>query len=331
MATMFAFTPGEPAGIGPDLAVMIAQLPESHRLVAFTDPELLQQRAAQLKLPLNIVDAHATPPFSPGTLRVEPIKLLTRAEAGKLNPLNSPFVLNTIRSAVKAIQKGDYNALITGPIHKGVINQAGTPFSGHTEFLADLTHTQRVVMMLTTTFGEQQEHELRVALATTHLPLRDVPDVITKELLVEVIEILHHSLQQQYGIAHPTITICGLNPHAGEEGHLGDEEIRVIQPVIEQFRARGMKLIGPVPADTAFTKKQLSRSDATLAMYHDQGLPVLKHLGFGRAVNLTLGLPFIRSSVDHGTALDLAGTGQCDISSLLQAVKSAGTLSQKSH
>ncbi|NOR52279.1 MAG: 4-hydroxythreonine-4-phosphate dehydrogenase PdxA [Gammaproteobacteria bacterium] len=328
---MFAFTPGEPAGIGPDLAVMIAQQPESAQLVAFTDPELLEQRAELLKLPLHIVEAQSTLPFNPGTLRVEPIKLVTKATAGVLNPLNSPFVLNTISAAVKATQKGLYRALITGPIHKGVINQAGTPFSGHTEFLAELTHTRRVVMMLTTKYGEQQKDELRVALATTHLPLKDVPGMITKKLLIEVIEILHHSLQKQFGISHPSITVCGLNPHAGEGGHLGDEEIRIIQPVIEQLKKKGMKLLGPIPADTAFTQNQLNRSDAVLAMYHDQGLPVLKHLGFGRAVNLTLGLPIIRSSVDHGTALDLAGTGLCDKSSLLQAIKSAKQLSQNSH
>ena len=326
---MFAFTPGEPAGIGPDLAVMIAQRPESHRLVAFTDPELLQQRAKLLNLPLTILGANASQPFSPGNLRVEPIKLVTRATPGELTPLNSPFVLNTIRSAVAATQNGRYKALVTGPIHKGIINQAGTPFSGHTEFLADLTHTRKVVMMLTTTFGvhgAQDGQELRVALATTHLPLREVADAITPDLLIEVINILHQSLQQQYGIAHPTITICGLNPHAGEDGHLGDEEIKVMQPVIKQLRDKGMRLLGPIPADTAFTEKQLEKSDAILAMYHDQGLPVLKHLGFGRAVNLTLGLPFVRSSVDHGTALDLAGTGRCDISSLLQAIKSAQQL-----
>jgi len=323
---MFAFTPGEPAGIGPDLAVMIAQLPESHRLVAFTDPTLLQQRAKLLNLPLTILDASDTQPFSPGNLRVEPIRLITGVRAGELEQLNSPFVLNTISAAVAAIQKGRYSALVTGPIHKGIINRAGTSFSGHTEFLAELTHTNKVVMMLTTTYGAQDEQELRVALATTHLPLRKVADAITAELLIEIIEILHQSLQQQYGIAHPTITICGLNPHAGEDGHLGDEEIKVMQPVIKQLRDKGMKLLGPVPADTAFTEKQLEKSDAVLAMYHDQGLPVLKHLGFGRAVNLTLGLPFVRSSVDHGTALDLAGTGRCDISSLLAAIKSAQQL-----
>ncbi len=328
---MFAFTPGEPAGIGPDLAAMIAQLPESDGLVAFTDPQLLQQRAKLLKLPLTILDANDARPFEPGNLRVEPIKLITEATAGKLNPRNSPFVLNTISSAVAAIQNGRYSALVTGPIHKGIINQAGTRFSGHTEFLAELTHTRKVVMMLTTNYGIQDEQTLRVALATTHLPLREVADTITAVLLTEVIEILHHSLQQQYGIADPTITICGLNPHAGEEGHLGSEEIEVMQPVIKQLRDKGMRLLGPIPADTAFTENQLEKSDAVLAMYHDQGLPVLKHRGFGRAVNLTLGLPFIRSSVDHGTALDLAGTGRCDMNSLLQAIKSVQQLTSSTN
>jgi len=327
---MFAFTPGEPAGIGPDLAVMIAQRPESQQLVAFSDPELLQQRAELLKLPFSILEANSTAPFHKGTLRVRPVKLAAEAEAGKLNPLNSPFVLNTIREAVEETYAGKYSALITGPIHKGVINQAGTPFSGHTEFLAELTDTQRVVMMLTTPINATKGSELRVALATTHLPLREVADAISEELLVEVVDILHHTLQQQYSIPQPTITICGLNPHAGEGGHLGTEEITIIQPAIATCRARGMQILGPIPADTAFTERQIEKSDAILTMYHDQGLPVLKHLGFGRAVNLTLGLPFVRSSVDHGTALDLAGTGECDMSSLLHAIDSATLLTQSS-
>jgi 4-hydroxythreonine-4-phosphate dehydrogenase len=325
---MFAFTPGEPAGIGPDLAVMVAQRPESNQLVAFSDPQLLLQRAQLLGLPLTILPADSTAPFVPGNLRVAPVKLGIPAEAGKLNPRNAAFVLNSITAAVTAIGSGSYRALITGPIHKGVINQAGTPFSGHTEFLAELTNTRRVVMMLTTPINSATKPELRVALVTTHLPLKDVSAAITKELLLEVIQILHQSLQQQYGIKQPTITICGLNPHAGEDGHLGSEEITTIQPVIAECRARGMQLLGPTPADTAFTQRQIDRSDAILAMYHDQGLPVLKHLGFGRAVNLTLGLPFVRSSVDHGTALDLAGSGQCDLSSLLHAIESAANLSQ---
>ncbi|MCW8888246.1 MAG: 4-hydroxythreonine-4-phosphate dehydrogenase PdxA [Gammaproteobacteria bacterium] len=327
---MFAFTPGEPAGIGPDLAILIAQRPESHKLVAFTDPELLLQRSEQLKLPISILDADSTAPFSPGSLRVRPVNLATKAEPGRLNPLNGPFVLNTISTAVEETMAGKYSALITGPIHKGIINQAGTPFSGHTEFLAELSDTQRVVMMLTTPIKSAKVPELRVALATTHLPLRDVADTITEELLIEVLEILHHSLQQQYGIKQPTITICGLNPHAGEDGHLGSEELTIIEPAIARCRTKGMKILGPIPADTAFTGRQIDKSDAILAMYHDQGLPVLKHLGFGRAVNLTLGLPFVRTSVDHGTALDLAGTGECDLSSLLHAINSASLLTQSS-
>ncbi len=323
---MLAFTPGEPAGIGPDLAVMIAQRPESNQLVAFTDPELLQRRATRLGLPLKILDPNSTRPFTAGQLRVEPIKLGATTKAGELNPLNSPFVLNTIGSAVTAIQRGQYRALVTGPIHKGIINRAGTPFSGHTEFLAELTQTRKVVMMLTTPCRADSRQELRVALATTHLPLQEVAGAITRELLVEVIEILYQSLLNRYGIKRPAITVCALNPHAGEEGYLGSEEIEIIQPVIEQFRAKGIELMGAVPADSAFTKSWLAKSDAILAMYHDQGLPVLKHLGFGKAVNLTLGLPFIRSSVDHGTALDLAGTGRSDPGSLLQAVNTARQL-----
>ena len=325
---MFAFTPGEPAGIGPDLAIMIAQHPESHQLVAFSDPQLLTQRAKQIGLPLTILDPNSNAAFSPGSLRVSPIQLVTDAVAGELNPVNAPFVLNSIKAAVTATHSGKYRALITGPIHKGIINQAGTPFSGHTEFLAELTDTHRVVMMLTTPIKSATVSELRVALVTTHLPLREVADAITKELLLEVIDILHQTLQQKYGIKQPTITICGLNPHAGEDGHLGSEEITIIQPAIAECRARGMKILGPIPADTAFTERQIDKSDAILAMYHDQGLPVLKHLGFGQAVNLTLGLPFIRTSVDHGTALDLAGTGECDLSSLLHAIDSASQLTQ---
>ncbi|MDH3355132.1 MAG: 4-hydroxythreonine-4-phosphate dehydrogenase PdxA [Chromatiales bacterium] len=325
---MFAFTPGEPAGIGPDLAVMIAQRPESSQLVAFCDPQLLQQRAKLLGLPLTLLEADSTAPFSPGSLRVSPIALVTKAVPGSLNPENASYVLNTIRTAATETQEGRYSALVTGPIHKGIINQSGIPFSGHTEFLAELTNTSRVVMMLTTPLKSATASELRVALVTTHLPLREIADTISKELVIEVVDILHHSLKYQYGIKQPTITICGLNPHAGEDGHLGIEEITIIQPAIAECRAKGMNILGPIPADTAFTKRQMDKSDAILAMYHDQGLPVLKHLGFGRAVNLTLGLPFVRSSVDHGTALDLAGKGQCDLSSLLHAIDSAGQLTQ---
>jgi 4-hydroxythreonine-4-phosphate dehydrogenase len=314
-----AFTPGEPAGIGPDLAVLLAQQPQAAEIVAIADPDLLLQRARRRGVPLRLreVDLAAAPQVAaPGTLSVLPVALAAPAQAGKLDAANAPYVLETLRRATALCQQGHCAALVTGPVHKGIINDAGIPFTGHTEFLAALTHTPRVVMMLATP-------GLRVALATTHLPLRAVADAITPALLHEVIGILHHDLRTKFGIAQPRILVCGLNPHAGEGGHLGREEIEVIEPVLETLRRTGMHLSGPLPADTLFTPRHLEHADAVLAMYHDQGLPVLKHKGFGRAVNITLGLPIVRTSVDHGTALELAGNGVVDLGSLQYAVEVA--------
>ncbi|MDI3322827.1 4-hydroxythreonine-4-phosphate dehydrogenase PdxA [Pontibacterium granulatum] len=317
-----AVTAGEPAGIGPDLCIQIAQHGHPHELVVIADPNLLEQRAKQLQLPLTIRAFDAEQPATPtpaGTLTVYPVALNTVAVAGELNSANSRYVLETLRVAALGCLDGTFHGLVTAPVHKGIINDAGIPFSGHTEFLEELTHTSKVVMMLAT-------EGLRVALVTTHLPLREISDAITPELLAEVIEVLHHDLKNSFGLGDPHILVAGLNPHAGEGGHLGMEEINVIEPTLEKLRARGMNLTGPLPADTLFTEKYLATADAALAMYHDQGLPVLKYKGFGRAVNVTLGMPIIRTSVDHGTALDLAGTGQADSGSLLTAIDYAAEM-----
>jgi 4-hydroxythreonine-4-phosphate dehydrogenase len=314
-----ALTPGEPAGIGPDICIQLAQQPQQAQLVAIADPELLRQRAAELGLPITLREfspGEPARPSTPGELCILPLPLTRPARAGILDPHNAGYVLQTLRRAVEGCSTGEFDALVTGPVHKGVINEAGIPFTGHTEFLAELTGTARVVMMLAT-------EGLRVALATTHLPLAEVSRHITPQLLDEVIRILHRDLQQRFGLAAPRILVCGLNPHAGEGGHLGREEIEVIAPVLERLRQEGMQLFGPLPADTLFTPRYLAEADAVLAMYHDQGLPVLKHLGFGRAVNVTLGLPFVRTSVDHGTALELAGSGKAETGSLEYAIEVA--------
>lgn len=308
-------TPGEPAGIGPDLTVLLAKQALPCELVVIADPELLQQRAAQLGVALQIESFDAAQPHQAGCLSVAPVQLAEPAQCGQLNPANAAYVLECLRVAVELCQSGRCQALVTGPVHKGIINEAGIPFSGHTEFLAELTGGYPVMML--TAPG------LRVALVTTHLPLRQVADVITQPLLERVLSILHRDLITRFGIANPRILVCGLNPHAGEGGHLGREEIEIIEPVLAQLRRQGLDLRGPLPADTLFLPKYLEQADAVLAMYHDQGLPILKHLGFGQAVNITLGLPLIRTSVDHGTALDLAGTGRVDMGSLRAAIDAA--------
>jgi 4-hydroxythreonine-4-phosphate dehydrogenase len=318
MTTCFriALTPGEPAGIGPDLAVTLAQDAQQHEIVAIADPGMLQARAKTLNLPLKIRVVGTTEkprPSTAGELAVLPIALNQHVDLGVLNVANAPYILKTLDAAIEGCTNNFFSALVTGPVHKSVINDAGITFSGHTEYLADKTNTEKVVMMLAT-------KGLRVALATTHLPLKDVAAAINEKELIQVIEILHRDLQIQFGISRPEIYVCGLNPHAGEGGHLGREEIEVIEPVLKKLRARGINLIGPLPADTLFTPKYLDHADAVLAMYHDQGLPVLKYKGFGQAVNVTLGLPIIRTSVDHGTALDLAGTGKADMGSLRTAL-----------
>lgn len=317
-----ALTPGEPAGIGPDLVVTLAQEAQTHEIVAIADPQLLLARAKILGLPLqlryiNLSDAPR--PSVAGELAVLPVQLHSAAQAGVLNVNNAHYILKTLDAAIEGCVNNHFAALVTGPVHKSVINDAGIAFSGHTEYLAEKTSTEKVVMMLATT-------GLRVALATTHLPLKDVAAAINESELTQVITILHRDLQQQFGISAPRILVCGLNPHAGEGGHLGREEIEIIEPVLQRLRAQGMNLNGPLPADTLFTPKYLDHADAVLAMYHDQGLPVLKFKGFGQAVNITLGLPIIRTSVDHGTALDLAGTGKADLGSLRTALNYALTM-----
>ncbi|NVK39866.1 MAG: 4-hydroxythreonine-4-phosphate dehydrogenase PdxA [Oceanospirillaceae bacterium] len=319
-----ALTPGEPAGIGPDLCVQIAQQTQQHELVAICDPDLLRRRAEQLHLPLSIelFDPDEAPCPSPTrTLKVLPVELAATCIPGQLDPRNARYVLRTLEIASHGCQQGLFDALVTAPVHKGVINDAGIPFSGHTELLEQLTGSDKVVMMLAT-------EGLRVALATTHLPLREVPDAITAPLLREVIGVLHGDLKRSFGIADPHILVAGLNPHAGEGGHMGREEIDVIEPLLDELRQQGMRLTGPLPADTLFTEKYLSQTDAVLAMYHDQGLPVLKFKGFGNAVNITLGLPIVRTSVDHGTALDLAGSGNADSGSLQTAIDCAADMAR---
>jgi len=314
-----ALTAGEPAGIGPDLCLQLASEPCSHQRVIIADPDLLAERARLLGLQveLQLYDpAQAPAPQRAGQLSVLPVPLAATCQPGKLNPANARYVLETLRLGGQGCLDGQFGAVVTAPVHKGVINDAGVPFSGHTEFFADQTGTEQVVMMLACP-------GLRVALATTHLPLREVADAITPPLLERVIRILQRDLRSKFGIAAPRILVCGLNPHAGEGGHLGHEEIDIIIPLLERLRTEGMLLDGPLPADTLFTPRHLDQADAVLAMYHDQGLPVLKHKGFGQAVNITLGLPIIRTSVDHGTALDLAATGRADVGSLRVALHSA--------
>lgn len=320
MAHRIALTPGEPAGIGPDLCVALAQRPPAGvELVAVADGGMLERRARRLGLPLSLrpfrPDAPAAP-GAPGSLGLIPVGLAAPEEPGRLDPANADYVLDALALAADRVLEGALDALVTGPAHKGVINRAGRAFTGHTEFLARRCGRERAVMMLA-------DGGLRVALATTHLPLAAVPAAITREGLEEVLAILHRDLAARFGIPRPAIAVCGLNPHAGEDGCLGREEIETIGPALEALRGRGMDLRGPLPADTAFVERRLEEVDAVLAMYHDQGLPVLKHRGFGRAVNITLGLPIIRTSVDHGTALDMAGRGGADGGSLERAVAAA--------
>ncbi len=313
-----AITPGEPAGIGPDLIARLAQRQHTVQLVAIADPDLLRERARRLGLELRLhpfTPDRAPHPSPPGHLAIVPVALRHPVEPGRLDPRNAPYVLETLALACDGCLDRTFDALVTAPVHKGVINEAGIPFTGHTEFLAERCRAEPVMMLVAP--------GLRVALATTHLPLSQVSSAITREHLTRIIGILRRDLVQRFGIEQPRILVCGLNPHAGEMGHLGREEIEVIEPVLGELRGHGWNLIGPLPADTAFVPDRLADADAVLAMYHDQGLPVLKHLGFGRAVNVTLGLPIIRTSVDHGTALDLAGTDRADLGSLLAAVEIA--------
>jgi len=319
-----ALTPGEPAGIGPDLCIQLAQQDLPCQIVVIASPQLLEARAGQLGLPLQITEFDSAMPASAqtaGRLTVLPVELAEPVQCGQLNQANSRYVLKTITKATKGCMDAVFDAMVTGPVHKGIINDAGLSFTGHTEFIASITGGYPVMMLATP--------GLRVALATTHLPLSEVSPAITHTRLRTVIRILNQELRSRFGIAYPKILVCGLNPHAGENGHLGREEIDIIEPVLDSFRKQGLNLLGPLPADTLFTEKYLANADAVLAMYHDQGLPVLKHMGFGQAVNITLGLPIIRTSVDHGTALDLAGSGKADLGSLQFALQTALTMAKQ--
>jgi 4-hydroxythreonine-4-phosphate dehydrogenase len=311
-----ALTAGEPAGIGADGCLQLAQHDYRHAVVVLADKNLLQQRAAQLGLSVVLHDDSSTDFLPLGHLRVLHLPLAETAVAGQLNPANSRAVLALLSRALQGCQAGEFSGMVTAPVHKGIINDAGIAFTGHTEFLAEQTQTEQVVMMLV-------GGGMRVALATTHLPLREVADALTAPLLERVLRILQHDLQQHFGIPQPRILVAGLNPHAGEGGYLGREEIEVMMPVLNQLRAEGMNLSPPLPADTLFAPHRLADCDAVLAMYHDQGLPVLKHASFGHGVNVTLGLPIVRTSVDHGTALDIAGTGRAEVGSLLAAIQVA--------
>ncbi|MCS6785905.1 MAG: 4-hydroxythreonine-4-phosphate dehydrogenase PdxA [Thiobacillaceae bacterium] len=325
-----AVTAGEPAGIGPDLCLALAQRPPAGvRLVLLADRGLLEQRARTLGLSVEL------PPYTPGDKAALSLLHLPAAASvmpGRPDARNASYVLACLRRAVEGCLSGEFAGLVTGPVHKGVINAAGIPFSGHTEYLAQLTGTPRVVMMLTCIpphASPLTPHPLRVALATTHLPLRAVADAIDRVSLTETLRILDAALKRDFGCAQPHILVAGLNPHAGEGGHLGREDTDIIAPVLQALRAQGLRLTGPLPADTLFQPQHLDQADAVLAMYHDQGLPVLKYACFGQAVNVTLGLPIVRTSVDHGTALELAGTGRAHDTSLRAAIALAAEMAAK--
>ena len=316
-------TSGEPAGIGPDICLSLAGRVDERPVVVLADMQMLRQRAKQLGNPVELVAYQGQEQSSlSGQLFVEHIPLVEPVELGQLNPANAAYVIEQLRRSAEYAMSGRSVGVATAPVQKSVINDAGIGFSGHTEYYQEFAGVDRVVMMLAT-------KTLRVALVTTHLPLRDIPDAITKQRLHQVIDILIHDLKTKFKIAKPRILVCGLNPHAGEDGYLGREEIEIINPVLETYRQQGIHISLSLPADTLFTPDHLKETDAVLAMYHDQGLPVLKSQGFGEAVNITLGLPFIRTSVDHGTALSLAGTGQAKSSSLHVAVDLALDLARQ--
>lgn len=307
-----AITAGEPAGIGPDLCVQLAQAPPTEKIALVASAELLAQRARALRLPWPVRD-----------IEIVNVPLAAPVTAGTLDRANARYVLETLELAADGCMSGRFAAMVTAPVHKGVINDAGVAFTGHTEFLAARTHAPHVVMMLV-------GGGLRVALATTHVAVKDIARELTPASLERTLRVLDHDLTTRFGFAPPRIAVAGLNPHAGESGHLGREEIDVIVPVIESLRREGLHLTGPLPADTVFNPERLAHFDCVLAMYHDQGLPVLKYASFGSGVNVTLGLPIVRTSVDHGTALDLAGTGRADAGSLRAALALAGALARGS-
>ena len=319
---MIAITPGEPGGIGPDLVIQAAQQDRSQGWVVVADAKMLEERAQLLDLPLSINEYLESPSTQAGVLTVLNTPLAESVRAGELCVNNAKGTLHALDRAITGCLEGRFAALVTGPMQKSVIMDAGFAFSGHTEHLAERSGVDDVVMMLAT-------GAMRVSLATTHLPLHAVPGALTQTLLERRLRILHHAMQRQFGLATPRLLVCGLNPHAGESGHMGREEIDVITPVCEKLCAEGLLIRGPLPADTLFTPQYLNGADAAMAMFHDQGLPVLKYSGFGSAVNITLGLPFIRTSVDHGTALDLAGTGQANLGSFLAALSAANTMTER--
>lgn len=320
---LIAITPGEPAGIGPDIALKLMQHTLPCPVVIVADRQLLRERARSLGLEITLPDydpkCESRPPVS-----LLPLPLQKASQPGILDTDNASYVIETIRRATTGCLNGEFDALVTAPIHKANINAAGTPFTGHTEFLAELTGAKQPVMLLA-------NEQLKVALATTHIPLKDVANTLSEKQLRRCLDVLHFDLKTKWGINHPRILVCGLNPHAGEGGYLGNEENTLIRPMIQSYQAQGMDVRGPCPADTAFTPAQREKTDAVLALYHDQGLPAIKALGFGETINVTLGLPIIRTSVDHGTALELAGTGGASEKSLLAAVDLAHTLAQKAH
>ena len=325
MTHRIAITPGEPAGIGPDLVLELTKQDWPVELVLCADPELILSRAKILGKTIELIEYNPSIPAQPqraGTLTIAPMKMAVPAEPGKLDETNGLYVLDTLQFACEKNMSAEFSAVVTGPVNKGIINKAGVSFSGHTEFFAQQSETADVVMLLATT-------GLRVALVTTHIPLAYVAKAITEERLSNIIRILHAEMKTKFGIERPKIYVCGLNPHAGEDGHLGREEIEIISPTLMKLRDEGMDLTGPLPADTLFQPKYLDDADVVLAMYHDQGLPVLKSVGFGSSVNITLGLPFIRTSVDHGTAIELAGTGTADAGSMFTAVNQAIEMIEK--
>lgn len=312
-------TSGEPAGIGPDVVLHAAQASWPGSLVVIGDETLLQARSKMLGLETRFQrynSAAARQPHQPGTVQLIHLPTASPVTAGCLDPLNAGYVLAQLELAVSMCRAGEADALVTAPVHKGVINDSGFRFTGHTEFLAEATQAEQVVMMLVS-------GSLRVALATTHLPLRQVSDAISFDGLSGIIKTVHEALITQFGVKQPRITVLGLNPHAGENGHLGREEIDIIQPACQALQKQGLTVRGPLPADSAFTEAERSNTDAYIAMYHDQGLPVLKALGFGDAANVTLGMPIIRTSVDHGTALSLAGSGKAGAAGMKTAIQTA--------
>jgi 4-hydroxythreonine-4-phosphate dehydrogenase len=322
MNKRLVITPGEPAGIGPDITIQMAQQPWDAELVVIADPDLLAKRAKCLDLPLQLQTSDPDlPPGShtPGSLKIIPVRSSATAEPGSLNTKNADYVIRTLETAASLCMNKKADAIVTGPVHKGVINKAGIAFTGHTEFFAQYCGVQQTVMLFVV-------DGLKVALATTHIPLSSVSQAVTKELLDSVVRLLHDELKQKFRITAPHILICGLNPHAGEGGYLGREEIDTIAPAVRELCAEHYSLEGPLPADTIFTRKYLQRADAILAMYHDQALPLVKYIGFGHAVNVTLGLPFVRTSVDHGTAIDIAGTKHADAGSMIAAARLAISL-----